>query len=421
MSLSSDAGGAGSDAPQPDARLAKNDTLALLALLTLVFTTVVVLMQGLSFPMYEDEVDYWIQTQEFVADWPPSLELLRSYGEPMTPLSFLYWGALEKSFGGGLPMMRAACLVLSIATLLIIGRGARKPQRRGLLCVVGLLVYPYWVPFSVLIYTDMLAVSLVVFGLWLFTRGRGNASAVAFILAIATRQYMVTVPAALLAAEFMLAVSSRGALHWGRLLPPAIATLSLVGWAVFFGGLGPSAGMEAYPTHLQAMETFVPVYSLYFLTCIGVYFVIPEFVIFRRWREPWPFPLSRRNVIITGAVLLAYVIFPPPADNIVMGPINRVFLTLLPFESWPLLSETTRIVVFTGLASLTCTRFRHFDILFWLILSRCLMMTVVWEGWEKYHVVLVASLWYLRSISDFSRPLDLFGMDAKPEGETQKN
>jgi hypothetical protein len=69
------------------------------------------------------------------------------------------------------------------------------------------------------------------------------------------------------------------------------------------------------------------------------------------------------------------------------------------------------------LAWLTCARFRHIDVIFWLLLSRGLLMTVAWEGWEKYHMVVIASLWYLRSISDLSKPLEIFGLDARLDRE----
>ena len=91
---------------------------------------------------------------------------------------------------------------------------------------------------------------------------------------------------------------------------------------------------------------------------------------------------------------------------------------LLPAELLGAISEVVRIVIFAALAWLTCVRFRHLDIVFWLILSRGLLMTVSWEGWEKYHMVLIASLWYLRSISELDKPLELFGLDARLDRET---
>jgi hypothetical protein len=72
-----------------------------------------------------------------------------------------------------------------------------------------------------------------------------------------------------------------------------------------------------------------------------------------------------------------------------------------------------RIALFTMLAWLTCVRFRQLDLIFWLLLSRALFMTVMWEGWEKYHLVIIASLWYLRSISDLRGPLELWGREGK--------
>ncbi len=388
------------------------DALILIAATFAAFSAVIVYMDGLSFPFYKDEIDYWEQTLEFLASWPPGAEQLRSYGEPMTPLSFIYWGIVELSFGGGVPGLRISCIALSVATLGLIGWRAHSPGRRALLCALGLLACPYWVPLSIMIYTDIPAVFFVVLGLWFYAHERGVASAVAFALAISTRQYMVTIPAALLVAELAPIVFRRGTWHPERVLPMAAATGSLLGWVIFFGGLGPSSGLDIYPRHSEALSSVTPVYGLYFLSSIGAYFVVPEFLLFRRWREPWPFEWSRRNLIVGVLLFAAFVVFPPPTD-ITMGMLNRAALTLFPHTQLGAISTAMRIALFTMLAWLTCVRFRQLDLIFWLLLSRALFMTVMWEGWEKYHLVIIASLWYLRSISDLRGPLELWGREGK--------
>lgn len=392
---------------EPSPALRNYDALILVATLLAAFGAAIAYMGGLDFPLYMDESDYWEQTLEFVAAWPPRAEQLRSYGEPMTPLSFLYWSIVERSFGGGVVGLRISCIALSVATLLLVGWRVRQPRRRALLCAIGLLVYPYWVPLSIVIYTDIPAVFFAVLGLWFYARGRGVASAAAFVLAIATRQYMVTIPAALLAAELAPVALRREAWKPERVLPMAVATGSLLGWVVFFGGLGPSPGLDAYASHVQALLDVTPAYGLYFLSCVGIYFVLPEFLLFRRWREPRPFELSRRNLVLGALLLAAFVVFPPPRD-IIMGTLNRGVLALFPYAEFGASSTVIRVALFAALAWFTCVRFRHLDLIFWLLLGRALLMTVSWEGWEKYHVVVLASLWYLRSISDLRGPLDLW-------------
>lgn len=417
--MESGAQGSGLDRPQSRAnsRARGNDALILIGLMAAAFSVAIAYMDGLTFPFLMDEDDYWDQTLEFISDWPPSLQLLRTYGEPMTPLSFFYWGAVELSFGLGVPGLRLSCLVLSVAALLLIGRRANSPGRRALLCGVGLLLYPYWVPLSLLIYTDMPAVFLSMLGLFLYARGRSVASAAAFVLAIATRQYMITVPLSLLAAELMPAMFSRESLRWERVIPLVAACGSLAGWVIFFGGLGPSSGLDVYPTHLDALVDFSPFYGLYMLSCVGAYFVVPEFALFRRWRDPWPFELSFRNISVGVGLLVAFASVGLPGSDVAMGPLNRSVVMLLPVELPGAIREVVRIVIFAALAWLTCVRFRHLDLVFWLLLSRGLLMTVSWEGWEKYHMVLLASLWYLRSLSELDKPLELFGLDARLDRE----
>ena len=384
--------------------LLANDALILVAIAVTAFSLAITYMGGLDFPLYMDEVDYWDQTLDFLALWPPTIGDLRSYGEPMTPLSFIYWSLVELGFGGGVPGLRISCIVISLATLLLIGGKVHTPGRRALLCALGLLAYPYWVPLSMVIYTDVPAVFLSVLGLWLYARGRGTWSAIAFVLSISTRQYMVTIPAALVAAELASFVLQRRDWHPKRVVPMAVATGSLLAWLLFFGGLGPEPGLDVYPTHIEALSDITPAYGLYFLSCVGIYFVVPEFLLFRRWREPWPFPATRRHLTIGAILLAAFVAFPPPSDTI-MGTLNRAALTILPAGQT---GGVARIALFAGLAWLTCVRFRHLDLIFWLLLGRALLMTVAWEGWEKYHLVVFASLWYLRSISDLQRPLELW-------------
>jgi len=378
--------------------------LILVAIAVAAFGLAITYMGGLDFPLYMDEIDYWDQTLDFLARWPPTIDDLSSYGEPMTPLSFIYWSLFELAFGGGVPGLRISCIVISLATLLLIGGTAHTPGRRALLCALGLLAYPYWVPLSMVIYTDVPAVFLSVLGLWFYARGRGTLSAIAFVLSISTRQYMVTIPAALIAAELVPFLLRRGDWHPQRVVPMVVATGSLLAWMLFFGGFGPEPGLDAYPTHLEALSDITPAYGLYFLSCIGIYFVVPEFLLFRRWREPWPFQTTRRHLTIGAILLAAFIAFPPPSDT-VMGPLNRAALAILPAGPT---GGVARIALFTCLAWLTCVRFRHLDLIFWLLLSRGLLMTVAWEGWEKYHLVIFASLWYLRSISDLQRPFELW-------------
>ena len=335
----------------------------------------------------------------------------------MTPLSFLFWASWELAFGLGLPGMRLSSTVLSAATLLLIGWRARTPGHRALLACIGLMLFPYWVGLSIVMYTDMVTTFLVVLGFVFYARGHGVASAVAFSLAIAARQYAVTYPASLVAAELVPFLLGRGRWHPERVLPMAAAAGTLLGWVLFFGGLGPQQGLDAYPTHMESLANVTPFHGLYFLSCIGAYFVVPEFVLFRRWREPWRPLFARRNLVIAAVVFALFLVFQPP-QHLGMGPLKRVTVTLFPFDVLGPVSIAVQILLFATLAWLACVRFARIDLLFWLLLSRVVLMATAWEGWEKYNTALIAALWYLRSISDLSGPIALWRLESdRPEPE----
>ena len=296
---------------------------------------------------------------------------------------------------------------------------SRGETRRGLLCAVGLVLFPYYLPLSIHVYTDVPAALFVLLGFWLYARQQPVWSAVAFALGIATRQYMVLFPAALAWAELAPALFARGEggrwrpslapARWkaGRTVPLGLAVASLLGWFLFFGGLGPQAGTEDWPRHNVSLGGLEPGYALYFLTCLGVYFLGYEILLFRRWgfaREL----LTPRSLALAPVVLALYVVFSPINPETQMGPINRLALWVFPpavLGSW---SEGIRVVLYAALAWATCVRFARMDLVLWLLLASATLMLASFEAWEKYNLTILVVLWYLRSLSDLERPLDLW-------------
>lgn len=368
---------------------------------------------GLAFERYRDENQFFEAIELFSSNWPPSVELLRSYPEPMTPLAFILWGAADAVVDTGPAGPRAVNLLLSLGILLVVG-GRRDAGIAGLLCAVGLLVFPYYLPLSIHLYTDIPATFFVVLGFWLHARGQPIASALGFAAAIATRQYMVAFPAALAAAELAWRVlPPRGSLGRWRdglaapVVAPAVAMLSLGGWILFFGGLAPEAGIARWPRHTSSIAAPNPGYGLYFLSCVGAYFVLVETVLFRR-SDFLRSLRSRQSLVAAGGIGVAFVVFSPLADGVALGAMNRGLVQLLPPEHLGAASVWIRMLLYAVLAWLTCIRFARFDLPAWLLLANFLMMTVSFEGWEKYALPVIASLWLLRSIDPLDEPLDLW-------------
>jgi hypothetical protein len=377
---------------------------------------------GLDFPLHKDENQFWAQTQFFVDHWPPGFEQIRSYPEPMTPLSFLCWAMGEVVFGGGLPGARLLNVALGVAILAMIGLRVRNPSCQAALATLGLLLYPYFLPLALHLYTDIVAAFWVVLGLWLYARGRNGWCGLAFALAIATRQYMVAFPAGLVAAELApsLLRLEFDAGRWRRVAPSIASGITLIPWMLLFEGLAPAAGLAEWPRHVISLERLAPGYGLYFVACIGAYFVVPELLLFRRWHL-FAELRTRRSALLALAVVLLFIVFPPLSEARTHGALNRLAMLMLPPALLGDLSLVSRLLGFGVLAWLACVRFARFDLVFWLLLANATIMLAVFEPWEKYDLAMLVALWYLRSIDDLEQKIDLFGLvgsggEASPDG-----
>ena len=76
---------------------------------------------------------------------------------------------------------------------------------------------------------------------------------------------------------------AKNRIHPIRWLMPLIASLSIIGWLVLFEGIAPEAGMTARagPAVQQKLWSIDLSGSWFILSCVGLYFVIPEFILFR--------------------------------------------------------------------------------------------------------------------------------------------
>ncbi len=396
---------------------------AFFALLVVAFSIALAYRGGLHFDVFLDEYWFWRQTLWFVDRWPPGIHELRNYPEPMTPLSFLVWGVVEWSTGAGIAGARLTTLAMGAVLLGLIGLQRSVAPGVALRTCIGLLVFPYTVALSIHVYTDVPAALFTVGGFWLYARRRPGLAGLSFALAIATRQYMVVFPAALVAAELTPLVLPNGLLRtlgaepasfrWSdpriaRSLPIALGAASLLAWIAFFGGLGPQHGLDDWPRHNVSVAGLEPAYALYFLTCVGAYFVVPETLLFGRVRKMQELLLTPRALFFGLGLALLYVILFPIESDVPMGPLNRAARLLLPSEYLGPFSGAIRLMAYGGLAWLACVRFARFDLVFWMLLASACLMLASFEAWEKYNLAVLASLWYLRSNANLESPIDLW-------------
>jgi len=348
---------------------------------------------GLSFPIYEDEAQFWKLTLDFARDWPPSIEEIRTYPEPMTPLSFLMFGFVEHLFGGGIAAGRLFNFLLSFAMLCVVAfyRGddqRHKGTRQAVLAAVGLIVYPYFLPMGMHLYTDLPAAFFVLMAFRM--PARSIARGLFLLLAVATRQYMFIFPVALLLDELHRAHRTGQHRQLALCLPDTIAAVSLIGWIFFFGGLGPDAGLTEWPRHLESLGILSPMLGLHCLSTIGIYFVLPEFVLFRRFGLVAQLQ-TRKSLVIAVVLIVFYFIDPPIFGALKQGFFGRVadYLPVLP-----------RMAVFFFFAWIACVRFARISLPFWILALQLVIVLNAYSAWEKYVLPVVAAFWLMKAMGN---------------------
>ena len=359
----------------------------------------IVLMFWLDFlqgPYWYDEQTFWNTSLTFSDRLIPRIEDLRDYTELNTPLPFIIFGALEYLFDRGIFTGRLLNLILSLIIVFISGYPRHSNRSRAILCLIGLFMCPYYLWLSGRLYTEMISCFWVIMGFISYIRNRHLISCIAFILAIASRQYMLAFPIAIATYEFIVTIkninhfSSITSLVKWRWLAPLIAASSILVWIYLFGGLVPETALEVRPAPEVQRSTWAlkPGGILNFLSFVGIYIVIPESILFRTSLSFQAFKKHRRKIIIIAAALLLYfTIFPP----LLVGSGNIAKLAnLLPYN-------LLKMLLYYGLCLLACVRFSQFNLISLIVLFNSLIMVKAYP-WDRYVLPLVVVFWYLKSI-----------------------
>lgn len=344
------------------------------------YVVVYLVTGGLRFPPVRDEPHFWLASLHFAERGWPGLSDLRDYGALNTPLPFLLFGWLEAA-GGGIRAGRLLNLCLSFVILGAVALPGAAKSWRAPLAAAGLLLFPYYLGASVMLYTDIVAAFFVLAGVIAYRAERHVLAAGAFVLAIASRQYMVAFPLAL-----VLFDAARGVRRWEALVPQLLACASLLIWIIIFGGFAPDRAMQRWTPATADLWHVRPQHALYFLACVGLYYVVPETVFSRRWPAR---PGRRRGWIVAGLAGM-FLLFPPLANVQglpTMGYLDRAAHALLP--------DALRMLLFFGLALLACLRFAERTLPATLVIANAGVMFKAHIAWDKYALPLLVVLWYL--------------------------
>ncbi|WP_157229367.1 hypothetical protein [Rivularia sp. PCC 7116] len=386
----------------------------------IIYLIVFISLNWLQFTPKSDEPHYWKTTLLFAKSLIPDLNLLKNYGELNTPLPFIIFGNLERIFKGGIFAGRLLNMILSFWITCIIGFAQPEHRKSSVLAICGLLLCPYYFRLSTYFYTDIIATFFVFLGFVFYIRSFNIISSIAFILAIASRQYMLVFPVSILAFELfdvfknqLYILRKRNKHHIKdsqlknknhnqiennifstRLVMPLIASLSILGWFIFFNGIAPQAGLARTntPEVQQSLFSVAPDSSLYFLACVGLYFAIPELCLFytRLLFSPHinaPKLLTLKNFSLAFILLMLFMIFPPLQSHGLLTNIGQI----LP-------NNFLMLTLYYVLALIGIVRFSHrIDIAFWILLVNCTLMMKAFP-WDKYVLPLLVVFWYLKSI-----------------------
>lgn len=370
--------------------------------ITIIYIALVAWLHLLRGPYSGDEDHFWKASLTFSHRLLPSIDDLRSYGELSTPLPFIIFGGLEYLFHQGIFAGRLLNLTLSLIIVFIIGWPSQNRNGRAILCLIGLFICPSYLSYSGRLYTEQIACFLLLIGFVSYCNNRHLLSSFAFILAIASRQFLVVFPLAIATYEFIFAITQvktprRFSLiaQW-RCLAPLIAALSVFGWIYLFQGLSPNIGLsvDSFPEVQRTLWALTPGASVNCLAAVGLYLVIPEFILFQQPVKLQAVKQQWRKIVIIAICLLLYVlVFPPLLYG--FGHLIRI-VNLLP-------NDLLKMTLFYSLALLACIRFCQPDLFSLMVLFNALIMAKAYP-WDKYVLPLVIVFWYLKSI-DFKKGL----------------
>ena len=152
-----------------------------------------------------------------------------------------------------------------------------------------------------------------------------------------------------------------------------------------------------------------PAAGLFALGCVGLYYVIPEWLLLHRsvaWRQL----ISVRNGLFALGLLALFLAFPMYQGH---GMIRTVVkLTHQPPHI------TSGLLLFVP-ACLAVIRFSRLNLGTWLVLAHVAMMMKAFP-WENYMVPLLAILWYLASAAPHTIGADFScGLKSAAEDEPQ--
>ncbi|WP_247237179.1 hypothetical protein [Telluribacter sp. SYSU D00476] len=377
----------------------------------LLFLLIYIYKNQFHFELYQDELHYYPTAIQFSKEPLPSIHLLETFNELNTPLPFIIGGWVLNIFGESIVYLRLLNFFLSfvIISLFIWLSPASSP--RFWLCLLGLAIFPNYYLCSVHYYTDIISLLAVLLGVIGYLYKAHVLSCLAFIAAIASRQYMLAFPAAIIlhevyrmfqASNYNLGITLKSALQTPSLYLYALACLSLLPWILLWGGPAPAAEMlrQDYDKAVVYNGGFL----LYASAVLAVYYILLETVFTNSWSYYITYP--RRHPLLFGSfvvVVLVLAIFFPAKQTYnsyftwpYLGYFDNL-LTLIGIKGLP------KQLLFASLMLVTLMRFitPAMSLSGWIVLINLILLGKAQLSWDKYSLPTIMVLWFLTLFDEF--------------------
>ena len=277
-------------------------SLLYLIVVVVLLQTVVVWMGDLSRPPWGDESHFVATVRLFGQGM--TLDTIRHYPEMSTPLPFMLYSVWGQLVGFELPALRILSLLIALLSYLLFHRLLFIVLCDGtvaFLATAFLAVHPYMVGFSIFVFTDGLAIMLVITALLAVVRGRPLLLFLSLAGALLCRQYMVYFVLACLGYYTAIAFRRKDTRAVIMAAVSLLSMLPLIGLFLFWGGFTPDSPLRA--RYLDTGLYFHPSYLVLYIALLSVY-LLP--VLIARWRELY----SRRSVLICLVISAAYFLAP---------------------------------------------------------------------------------------------------------------
>jgi DIE2/ALG10 family len=382
--------------------------------------------------LHVDEARFIHTSELFSKSWIPSVETLRNYPELNTPLIFIIWGWGVKIFGSHLWVGRIFNLCLGFLITLLFLSYKNTPKTPFLKTLLGVLCFPYFLFCAIYMYTDMMAVFLLLLAVIFYLRKSHLWAGILFSLAVFTRQYLIIFAAALVIYEIIQNYikypnvvlgtkqlwKNRG-FYWPYLLP----VLTLVAWIAFLGAPAPKAEMATQNYSTNVLGSYNIINMLYGIASAGAFCVVLEAVFFSDTIKS-NFKITPLNLTALSIYTVLFVVYAPLKQHYVyiygtdfviqnMGALHFGMrkITAL-FGSYATFFEQTGYWI---LGALCCIRmFKKIDLLAVFALFHFILLTKTFWAWDKYNLPLVLLFWlYVRSREYFPAALEASGFYRK--------